>query len=123
MTDNVAPIGGFEIAGSDPAKTEAFYSSLFNWTFSDGPSGPDYRMADTGTPLFGGVTKAPPGAPTTYAIFSVIVPDVAATCDQLTELGGTVLVGPQAVGDTGLVFANVQDLDGNHFALLCPPAR
>ena len=123
MTDSVAPIGWFEIAGSDPAKTEAFYSSLFNWTFTDGPSGPDYRMADTGSPIPGGVTKAPPGAPTTYAIFSIIVPDVAATCSQITELGGTVLVGPQTVGETGLVFANVQDPDGNHFGLLCPPAR
>ena len=80
-------------------------------------------MADTGSPIPGGVTKAPPGAPETYAIFSLIVADVAATCSHITELGGAVLVGPQTVGDTGLVFANVQDPDGNHFGLLCPPAR
>jgi hypothetical protein len=80
-------------------------------------------MVDSGSPIPGGVTKAPPGAPATYAIFSVIVPDVSATCSQITELGGTVLVGPQTVGDTGLEFANVQDPDGNHFGLICPPAR
>ena len=49
MSAAVAPIGWFEIAGSDPARTEAFYASLFNWTFTDGPGGPDYRMADTGS--------------------------------------------------------------------------
>ena len=120
---DVAPIGWFEIAGSDPAKTEAFYSSLFNWTFADGPSGPDYRMVDTGSPIPGGVTKAPPGAPATYASFSVVVPDVAATCRQITELGGTVVVGPAPGGGRHRpVFANVQDPDGNHFGLICPPA-
>jgi len=66
---------------------------------------------------------APPGAPQSYAIFSVMVPDVAVTCAQITELGGRVLVAPQTVGDTGLVFANVEDPDGNHFGLICPPAR
>ena len=123
MTKTMAPIGWFEIAGPDPAKTESFYSTLFGWTFTDGPSGPDYRMADTGSPIGGGITKAPPGAPDSYAIFGVIVPDVADTCAQISELGGRVLVGPQTVADTGLVFANVEDADGNHFALICPPAR
>jgi predicted enzyme related to lactoylglutathione lyase len=122
MTNLKAPIGWFEIAGPDPAKTESFYSTLFGWTFTDGPSGPDYRMADTGSPMGGGITKAPPGAPESYAIFGVVVSDVAETCSQITELGGRVLVGPQAVGDTGLAFANVEDFDGNHFALICPPA-
>ncbi len=120
MSDTPAQIGWFEIAGTDPARSEAFYSKLFNWSFNDGPSGPDYRMTTAGLP--GGVTKAPPGTPEAYAIFSVIVPDAAATCAQVTALGGTVLVGPQEVGDTGLVFANVQDPDGNHFGLIRPPA-
>jgi len=123
MTINtVAPIGWFEIAGSDPAKTETFYSGLFNWSFTDGPTGPAYRVVDAGEGISGGVTTAPPGLPATYAIFSVMVPDVAATCDQIVELGGRVLVGPEKMDETGLVFANAVDLDGNHFGIFSPPA-
>lgn len=71
-----SPIGWFEIARPDPAKTDAFYATLFGWTFSDGSSGPDYRMADTEGPMAGGITKAPPGAPESYASFGVIVDDI-----------------------------------------------
>lgn len=123
MTSTVAPIGWFEIAGSDPAKSEIFYSSLFNWSFADGPTGPAYRIVDAGEGISGGLTTAQAGLPSTYAIFSVVVPDVAAVCEQVVELGGTVLVGPEALADTGLVFANLQDPDGNHFGVFCPPAE
>ena len=120
MTTTAAPVGWFEIAGSDPAKTEAFYSELFNWTFSDGPTGPAYRIAAAGEGIPGRVTTAQAGLPETYAIFSVIVPDVAATCARIEQLGGKVLVGLMV--ETGLVFANVEDPDGNHFGVFTPPA-
>ncbi len=122
MTNAIAPIGWFEIAGSDTTKTEAFYSGLFNWGFTDGPTGPAYRIADAGDGIPGGVTTAQAGLPRSYAIFSVVVPDVAASCAKVTELGGKVLVGPETLGDTGLVFANCEDPDGNHFGMFCPPA-
>ena len=32
-----------------------------------------------------------------------------------------VLVGPETM-ETGLTFANVEDPDGNHFGIFCPPA-
>ena len=45
------------------------------------------------------------------------------TCEQLEERGGRVLLGPAEVPDSGgLIFANVEDPDGNHFGLFCPPA-
>lgn len=31
------------------------------------------------------------------------------------------LLGPETMGETGLVFANVEDPDGNHFGIFCPP--
>ena len=55
-------------------------------------------------------------------IFSVMVPDVAATCDRVAELGGRVLIGPETVEGAGLVFANLEDPDGNHFGVFTPPA-
>ena len=59
--------------------------------------------------------------PASYAIFSIGVPDVAATCEQIVELGGRVLVGPAEVPDVGLVYANVEDPEGNHFGVFSPP--
>ena len=78
-------------------------------------------MVDAGEGISGGVTTAPAGTPANYAIFSIAVPDVAATCQHITDLGGKVLVGPETVADTGLTFANVEDPDGNHFGVFSPP--
>ena len=121
MSTTVSPVAWFEIAGSDQAKSEAFYGDLFGWSFSDSEAGPSYRMADAGDGIPGGVTSTQAGLPSTYAIFSVMVSDVAASCKQIAELGGKVLLGPETVPDIGLVFANVEDPDGNHFGLFCPP--
>lgn len=49
-----------------------------------------------------------------------LVPDVAATCEKVAEMGGKVLLGPETVPDIGLTF--VEDPDGNHFGVFCPPA-
>ncbi len=122
MSSTPAPIGWFEIAGSDLAKTEAFYGELFGWTFSDSPM-PSYRLTDAGDGPGGGITTADGDLPANYAIFSVFVPDVAASCHRIAELGGRVLLGPAEVPDSGgLMFANVEDPDGNHFGVFCPPA-
>ncbi len=121
MTATAAPIGWFEIAGSDLDKTQSFYGDLFNWTFNEDPSVPGYRIMDGGEGVSGGLTTAQAGLPRTYAIFSVLVPDVAATCAKIEQLGGKVLVGPETV-DNGLVFANLEDPDGNHFGVFSPPA-
>jgi len=117
-----APIGWFEIAGSDVVKTEAFYGEVFGWKFSDSPM-PSYRMVDAGEGPGGGITTADGTLPESYAIFSIVVSDVAGTCDRIAELGGRVLLGPAEVPDSGgLVFANVEDPDGNHFGVFSPPA-
>jgi len=121
MATQANPVGWFEIAGTDIDKTEAFYGDLFNWSFEDGPEGPSYRMVAAGDGIAGGVTTTQAGMPRNYALFSVIVPDVAATCTQVTELGGKVLVGPETMGDIGLVFANLEDIDGNVFGVFSPP--
>lgn len=115
------PVGWFEIAASDTAKAESFYGELFGWTFEDGPTGPAYRIAGAGDGPAGGITTAPAGLPATYAVFSIVVPDVAATCEQVMAKGGTVLLGPETMEETGLVFANLTDPDGNHFGVFCPP--
>jgi hypothetical protein len=117
----VNPIAWFEIGADDPAASEAFYNTLFGWDFADGPTGPVYRMTEGGDGPGGGITTAEPGLPASYAIFCIAVPDVAATCEKIVELGGRVLVGPAEVPDVGLVYANVEDPEGNHFGVFSPP--
>lgn len=124
MTTTKAPVAYFEIAASDPARAEAFYGEIFGWDFEDSHMGSVYRMVHAGADgVPGGLTTAEGGLPGHYAIFSVAVADVGATCRKVEELGGRVLVGPAEVPDSGgLVYANVEDHDGNHFGVFCSPA-
>ncbi len=122
MTTTAAPIGWFEIATTDPATTEAFYADVLGWSYNDDAAAPGYRIVDAGDGINGGITAAQAGLPPSYAIFSVQVADVAATCRQIEERGGKVLVGPETIEQNGLSFANVTDPEGNHFGLFSPPA-
>lgn len=122
MSTTISPVAWFEIVGPDPDAIESFYGEMFGWRFADGPTGPSYRMVDTGEGIPGGVTSAAAGLPATHAILHVQVDDVAATCARVTELGGRVLVGPETMAETGLSYANLEDPDGNHFGVFCPPA-
>lgn len=118
------PIGWFEIAADDVAAAEQFYGNVFGWSFGDSPMGDEYRIAAAGDGPSGGITKAPEGLPERYAIFSIVVPDVAAACAKVAEHGGKVLIGPVVVpGGGGLTFANLQDPEGNHFGVFTPPAE
>ena len=121
-TKIAAPVGWFEITSNDPAAAEAFYSAVMGWEFSDGPEGPGYRIAAAGDGPAGGITAVPEGAPGTYAIFCTMVADVDATCAQIRDLGGSVLVGPETTS-FGLRFANVTDPEGSHFGIFTPPAE
>lgn len=79
------------------------------------------RLVGAGAGPAGGITTAADELPADYVIFSVVVGDVEATCKQITELGGSVMVGPASTPD-GLRFANVADPKGNHFGIFTPPA-
>ena len=121
MTTTVKPVTWFEIGSADPATTREFYGRLFGWTFSgDNDSGIDYTMINAGEGIKGGILGTGGEIPN-YAVFYVEVPDVAATCRQVGEAGGKVLVEPTSAPD-GLVFAQVLDPHGNHFGLFSPPA-
>ncbi|MEQ8717577.1 MAG: VOC family protein [Acidimicrobiales bacterium] len=115
-----APVAWFEIAGPDMAALEGFYADVFGWKFADSPMGASYRIADNGG-LSGGLTSSEDGLPAHYAIFSLQVADVAATCETISAAGGSVLLGP-AETPMGLVYANVTDPAGNHLGLFSAPA-
>ncbi|HEU5109992.1 MAG TPA: VOC family protein [Micromonosporaceae bacterium] len=114
-------IGWFEISTSDVPAAERFYGELFGWTFnSDGAD--DYRFITTPVEdgLPGGIADNGGTGPG-YAIFYVVVEDVAATCGRAEAAGGKVVVQPQEMPG-GLVLAHLHDPAGNLFAVFRPPA-
>jgi uncharacterized protein len=114
-------IGWFEIGTGAPAEAEAFYGDVFGWTFSDDDSTENYRLAHIeGAPGPQGGIAA--GTDQNYAIFYLVVTDLAATCARVEAAGGKVLV-PPATNSGGLAFAHVSDPAGNHFGVFTPPPR
>jgi uncharacterized protein len=118
-------IAWFEIGTDDPATAGQFYRDLLGWTLAgDDASSPDgaYQVFSTGDGdgLSGGLF-ATQGQVPSYAVFAVIVEDVAATCRRAEEAGGKILRGAQVTPD-GLTFAHLLDPAGNHFEVFTPPA-
>jgi predicted enzyme related to lactoylglutathione lyase len=91
------PVDWFEVLGSDPERTQRFYSELFGWTVDEsGPLG--YRLVDTGAGrgIQGGLGS---GTEARWATVYASVPDVEATLGRAEELGGSRVYGPVAVDD------------------------
>jgi predicted enzyme related to lactoylglutathione lyase len=91
-------VSWFEIGTDDPATTERFYGEVFGWSVAqDETRSPDpaYRIVTTGDGdgLRGGLF-ATGGRFPHYAIFAVLVEDVADACRRAEAAGGTVARAP-----------------------------
>ncbi|MCW2640927.1 MAG: hypothetical protein JWP76_3233 [Dactylosporangium sp.] len=116
-------IGWFEIGTDDPAGAERFYGQLFGWSVGADEGGEmPYRIVETPAAgsikggIFGTGGKVPG-----YAVFCVVVADVADTCRRAEAAGGKVLV-PATTADGGMWFAHLLDPSGNHFGIYSPSA-
>ena len=118
-------IGWFEIGTSDPDAAKQFYGDVFGWTASDedpASSGPTYQIITTGDPdgprggLFATEGKMPG-----YAVFTVLVEDVEATCRRAEQAGGKVH-RPMQRNPLGVTFAYLLDPEGNQLGVFTPPA-
>jgi predicted enzyme related to lactoylglutathione lyase len=109
------PVIHFEIGCSDRAKTQAFFSSLFDWQVQE--AGPATMIATGG---IGGHMTALGHEPHHYTIFYVQVDDVQAYLDKVSSLGGKTLVPPVDI-PTG-TFAWFADPEGNTIGLFKPKA-
>jgi predicted enzyme related to lactoylglutathione lyase len=119
-------IGWFEIGTDDPAGAEKFYGDVFGWTVGhDDGDGPGFQMitAGDGPGLHAGGLVDTGGAPPGYAVFGVLVADVAETCRRVQAAGGSVQRAPQ-VTPGGIAFAHLLDPAGNQFEVFTmPPGR
>jgi predicted enzyme related to lactoylglutathione lyase len=117
-------VAWFQVDTDDPDGAEQFYGELFNWTFeSDAATGNSYRQVTaTGADHPQGAIADTRGESPSWAIFFVIVSDVAAAVAQAEKLGGKVM-SPAKTTPDGLTFAKLADPAGNVFGVYTPPAR
>ena len=110
------PVVHFEIGCRDRARTEKFFSSLFDWQIAG--SGPAATI-DTGAGqgIQGHITSLG-HEPHHYTMFYVQVDDVQAYLDKATALGGKMLVPP--IDIPAGTFAWFSDPEGNTIGLLKP---
>jgi predicted enzyme related to lactoylglutathione lyase len=117
-------ISWFEIGTDDPATAERFYGDLFGWTVAQDPAAsgdPAYRVVTTSPDGMRGGLFDTAGRFPDYAVFSVLVEDVAAACAKAEEAGGKVQRAPQT-NPAGVTFAHLLDPTGNHFEVFSPPS-
>jgi predicted enzyme related to lactoylglutathione lyase len=115
-------IGWFEIGTDHPEAVKGFYGTVFGWQFAqdEGATSPYHVITTPANDSIRGGVFVTQGQVPNYAVFCIVVDDVAATCVSAETAGGKIIVPPQHGGD-GLVFAHLSDPSGNHFAIYSPP--
>jgi predicted enzyme related to lactoylglutathione lyase len=118
-------IGWFEIGTDQPGKVKEFYAELFGWQFELNTNLPGVRYHEVvttpGQQSSGGVFESDGKFPD-YAIFYVLVPDVAKTLQRAGELGAEVVMQP-VTDAAGITFGRLRDSSGHHFGVFSPPAN
>lgn len=112
-----------ELATTDPAAAEKFYTQVAPWTVRSSEVSGSYRMIEAGGAPIGGIVAIDPsivdrrGTPhwTPY----VCVYDVDASTRQAADLGGAVVAGPAEVPNVGC-WALLADPHGTTFGIYEP---
>lgn len=105
-----------DLMTTDAAKSQAFYTALFDWQIHERPmQGFVYRMIVAGPGPVGGIVEEK-NIPMSHWMPYVAVADVDAAAAKCKELGGSVCVPPTDIPQTGR-FAVVGDPFGAYFSL------
>jgi uncharacterized protein len=113
------PVMHFEIGCRDSAKTQAFFSQLFDWKIE--PMGPAAMIMTGGDGINGHITSLG-HEPHNYVTVYVDVDDLSVSLKKAETLGGKTLVPPTEVPNAGH-FAWLADPDGNIMGLWKPLAK
>jgi predicted enzyme related to lactoylglutathione lyase len=96
-----------DLSTTDPAAAQTFYGELLGWDFEANPvpGGDEYIMASIGGKSAAGMMKQSPeqaemGIPSNWNTY-ITVEDVAATVGKVEGAGGSVMVPPMQVMDSG----------------------
>ena len=91
-------VAWFEIGTDDSAGAEKFYGDVFGWTVGHGDGDPEgFQMvtAGDGPGLHAGGLFDTGGKLPKYAVFGVLVENVADTCQRVQAAGGSVQRAPE----------------------------
>ena len=113
----------FEIHAADMDRAQAYYETMFGWTFQSW--GDDYRVITTGSDgpgINGGMVRRrgePPkgGEPVTAWVCTVDVENVDAAVARAETNGGSVALPKMAIPGVGWL-AYVKDCEGNILGLM-----
>jgi predicted enzyme related to lactoylglutathione lyase len=111
-------VAWFQIGTPDVDAAKAFYGPLFDWSFAQDDTYTLITAPGADSPS-GGIFNTGGNIPP-YAIFVVLVADVAATATRAEELGGKIVVAPMTLED-GMVVAYLTDPNGSMFSLFSRP--
>lgn len=120
----------FEIHATRPDALIAFYTSLFDWKFSQWGTN-EYWLIETGPATAPGINGGlvlrrggPPveGQPVSAFVCTVEVASVDASAAKALALGGTVALPKMPIPTVGWL-AYVKDPDGNIHGLMQPDAK
>src|SRR3990170_2929517 len=98
------PVVHFEIVGKDAERLQSYYSELFGWEIDAnnpmkyGIVQREANLNPDGVGIGGGVGTGPEGY-AGHVTFYVEVPDVEAALAKAESLGGSRMMGPDAVMD------------------------
>jgi predicted enzyme related to lactoylglutathione lyase len=104
------PVVYFEIACQDRAKSEAFFTELFDWELKPQAMSSGVVAGEGG---IGGHIVSYGHEPHRQTIFYVEVDDLQATLDHAEKLGGKTLIPPMPIPGGKESFAWFSDPDGN----------
>ena len=107
-----------DLASSDLDGSKAFYTQLFGWEAQEMPPGHEdlvYVPFTLGDRMVAGMFERPDEMPPSWGSY-VAVQDADAAAARVAELGGSVLLEPEEVGEAGRM-AVVADPAGAVFAL------
>lgn len=109
--------GWADLMTKDAADAKAFYQDLFGWTPHDVPAGPGhvYTLWMQGDDLIAGTSEMMPemkasGMPAVWSSY-IMVDDVDAIAERVPALGGSIVMPPMDVLDSGRM-AVIQDPSG-----------
>jgi predicted enzyme related to lactoylglutathione lyase len=105
-----------ELSSSDLARSKAFYSAVFGWTWNGAD---DYAQAQVRGQTMAGLMPRPPGMPTAMPDSWLVyfgTADVDADVRKAVGLGAEVVAAPADLAGTGR-FAVLEDSQGAPFAL------
>jgi hypothetical protein len=112
----------FEIPSTQLDRAQAFYEAVLNCKLNREPMGPSqgavfpYEGEGVGGCLIDGPTAAAPGATGTL-VYLDASPSLNAALARVTQAGGKVALGRQALPPGLGFFAHISDLDGNRVGL------